>query len=71
MKEKKSLKYARTSDPYLDRRSGEDRRQVYDSDYFENGGIERRKGRARRKQGERREDCVRVSEWSSICPDDT
>jgi hypothetical protein len=70
MKENKDLKYIRTRDPYLDRRSGEDRRQVYDSDYFENSGIERRKGRTRRKKGERREDCVRVSEWSSICPDE-
>lgn len=71
MREKKNLKNIRTRDPYLDRRSGEDRRQVYDSDYFENIGVERRKGRVRRKKGERREDCIRVSEWSSICPDDT
>lgn len=71
MREKKNLKNIRTRDPYLDRRSGEDRRQVYDSDYFENIGVERRKGGVRRKKGERREDCIRVSEWSSICPDDT
>jgi hypothetical protein len=41
MKEKKILKDVRKSDPYVDRRSGEDRRQVYDADYFQNGGLER------------------------------
>ena len=35
---------ARVRDPYIDRRSGEDRRVVYDSDYFENSGRERRHG---------------------------
>ena len=71
MKEKKILKDARIRDPYLDRRSGEDRRQIYDSDYFQNGGLERRSGKERRQHDERRKDCTRVSEWSSICPDDT
>jgi len=41
MKEKLKLKKARLTDPYLDRRSGDDRRQVYDSDYFLNGGVDR------------------------------
>ena len=71
MKEKKILKDARIRDPYLDRRSGEDRRQIYDSDYFQNGGLERRSSKERRQHDERRKDCTRVSEWSSICPDDT
>ena len=71
MNEKKVLKKARIRDPYVDRRSGEDRRQVYDTDYFESGGIERRKGNDRRKKGERRENCVRVSDWSSVCPEDS
>lgn len=61
----------RVRDPYLDRRSGEDRREVYDSDYFENGGVERRRGNDRRQQDERRDSCVRVSKWSSVCPDET
>ena len=61
----------RTADPYVDRRSGEDRRSVYDSNYFENGGLERRRTGERRKQNERRDSCIRVSEWSSVCPDDT
>ena len=67
MKEKKIPKDARLSDPYVDRRSGEDRRQVYDADYFQNGGKERRSGKERRRHYERRKDCIRVSEWSSIC----
>ena len=62
---------ARTRDPYMDRRSGDDRRQVYDSDYFESGGLERRHGIDRRQPDERRDSCIRVSDWSSVCPDDT
>jgi hypothetical protein len=58
---------ARVSDPYVDRRSGEDRRQVYDTDYFQNGWLERRSGKERRRPYERRKDCIRVSEWTSIC----
>ncbi len=71
MKEEKILKDARIRDPYVDRRSGEDRRQVYDADYFQNGGLERRRGKERRQHYERRKDCTRVSEWSSVCSDDT
>lgn len=62
---------ARVRDPYMDRRSGEDRRAVYDSDYFENGGMERRRGTDRRQMEERRDNCIRVSDWTSICPDET
>ena len=65
-----SLLNDRTSDPYVDRRSGDDRRGVYDSDYFENGGRERRQTGDRRSQNERRGTCIRVSKWSSVCPDD-
>ena len=61
----------RVTDPYMDRRSGEDRRVVYDSDYFENSGVERRHGGDRRQKDERRGSCIRVSDWSSICPDET
>ncbi|MEJ2691315.1 MAG: hypothetical protein P8130_15510 [Deltaproteobacteria bacterium] len=60
----------RTADPYVDRRSGDDRRMVYDSDYFENGGLERRQAKDRRQPDERRQGCVRVSRWSSVCPDE-
>ncbi len=60
----------RLADPYLDRRCGDDRRVVYDSDYFAGGGLERRTGQDRRQRDERRDSCVRVSQWSSVCPDD-
>jgi hypothetical protein len=59
----------RKGDPYVDRRSGENRRQVYDSDYWESGGVERRSASDRRQQKERRDSCVKVSNWSSVCPD--
>ena len=61
----------RKADPYVDRRSGDDRRAVYDSDYFQNGGVERRQGLERRQKNERRDSCVRVSQWSSVCPDES
>jgi hypothetical protein len=53
----------------FDRRSGDDRRRVYNLDYFEKGGLERRKQNERRRTGERRANCVRVSDWSSVCFD--
>jgi hypothetical protein len=61
-------KEKRKQDPYLDRRSGEDRRKVYDLDHFSDGGIERRDQKERRDAGERRKDCIKVSNWSSVCP---
>ena len=67
MEEDNIIKDARTGDPYVDRRCGEDRRQVYNADYFQNGGLERRSGKERRRPYERRKDCIRVSKWSSIC----
>jgi hypothetical protein len=70
LKLKISMPNDRTADPYIDRRSGDDRRVVYDSDYFENGGLERRLVNDRRQRDERRKDCVRVSRWSSVCPDE-
>ena len=83
LKENISLLNDRIADPYVDRRSGDDRRAVYDSNYFENGvkdgwyeiyfengGLERRQKKDRRQRGERRQDCVRVSNWSSVCPEE-
>jgi hypothetical protein len=32
--------------------------------------LERRSGKERRRPYERRKDCIRVSEWSSICSGD-
>ena len=37
-----------------DRRSGRDRRQVYDADYFALGGIERRRGSWDKRSGKYR-----------------
>lgn len=64
------LKKIRKTDPFLDRRGAEDRREAYDLDYFRDGGAERREQIERRQPLERREGCIRVSEWSSICPDE-
>jgi hypothetical protein len=63
------MKNKRKKDPFVDRRSGEDRRDGYDLDYFPNGGTERRSGKERRRKGERRDRCIPVSDWSSVCPD--
>ena len=65
-----NFKDRRVRDPYIDRRSGEDRRKVYDSDYWESGGIERRSANDRRQKKERRSSCVRVTDWSSVCIND-
>ncbi|MEE8541084.1 MAG: hypothetical protein V3S66_05420 [Desulfobacterales bacterium] len=53
--------------PGIDRRSLYDRRQVHSVDYFLMGGIERRKIWSRRKNKiERRENWVRITEWTSV-----
>jgi len=53
--------------PGIDRRALYDRRQVHSVDYFLIGGIERRKILSRRKNKiERRENWIRISEWTSI-----
>lgn len=39
----------------VDRRSGFDRRRAYSLVYFANGGIERRQGKDRRKDNDRRQ----------------
>ena len=59
----------RKRDPYLDRRSGEDRRQVYSLPYFNNGGVERRGDSERRQAKERRKDCTQIGSWTSVCLD--
>lgn len=59
----------RKGDPYLDRRSGEDRRQSYSLAYFSANNPERRVNVERRSEIERRTDCVRVDKWSSVCPE--
>jgi hypothetical protein len=68
MSESQSLKDRRIGDPYLDRRSGDDRREHYGLDFFEQGGVERRSSIEPRQKGERRAQCIKVSQWSSVCP---
>ncbi len=68
MQKIKTFKDKRIADPYVDRRSGENRRQVYDIVYWESGGLERRSAKDRRQQKERRGNCVNISKWSSVCP---
>lgn len=48
-----------------DRRSGNERRDTYDLDYFLDGGGERRRFNERRWRAEMRKGWVRVSRWSS------
>ena len=70
MPEKIIIKDIRISDPYVDRRSGEDRRKVYDFAYWESGEIERRRAKDRRQHKERRSSYIRVTKWSSVCIED-
>ena len=51
----------------LDRRSGDDRRAVYDLDYFAGDGEERRDTQMkRRSHRERRSGWVRIGPWASV-----
>ena len=57
----------RIKDPYLDRRQGDDRRQLYSLYYFQLGGLDRRRSQERRFNRERRKGYARVSTWASVC----
>jgi len=57
------------NDPFFDRRTGDDRHEACDLDYFRNSGAKKGEQAERRQPLERREGCIRVSEWSSICPE--
>jgi hypothetical protein len=50
----------------IDRRSGEDRRNLYDSSYFLNGGIENRNSKERRIRQERRSGWIKLNERFSV-----
>ncbi len=50
----------------VDRRTDEDRRQLYDLNYFEAGNPERRILKERRDSEERRGDWVRLGRWFSV-----
>jgi hypothetical protein len=58
----------RSRDPYLDRRTGEDRRVKYSLTYFNNGGAERRVYLERRRRRERRKGYIRIGRWTSVGP---
>ncbi len=54
---------------FFDRRSGQDRRNSYNLDYFVDGGIERRHsfGIERRDENkDRRKEWIKISSWSSL-----
>ena len=67
MSGRKTLQDRRIADPFLDRRSGDDRREGYESGYFAKGGLRKRNGMERRKKDERRDQYFRIDKWSSIC----
>ena len=60
----------------IDRRFENDKRHVYDLNYFIDGGVERRNDRERRGRDERRVGWVKTDDWKSvylgnlICADD-
>ena len=57
---------------FFDRRSGQDRRDSYNIDYFLEGGTERRNSPAsgrREKNKDRRKDWIKISRWSSLYVD--
>lgn len=49
MKKNEDLKERKVDEPNVDHSWEEDRRQVYDFEYWDNGGVERRSGKDRRK----------------------
>lgn len=67
MRDGQQIKKRRIRDPFLDRRSGDDRREAYELGYFAQGSIEKRNSIERRQKDERRDQYVRISQWSSVC----
>jgi hypothetical protein len=61
-------KKLRQHDTYLDRRSGDDRREKHSLNYFDDGGLERRTHRERRESEERRAGYTRIGPWTSVGP---
>ena len=54
---------------FFDRRSGQDRRNAYNLDYFVDGGAERRNstgGERRAEDKDRRREWIKISPWSSL-----
>lgn len=54
------------SQSLIDRRSDEDRRDLYSIEYFDQGNPERRSYSDRRGNGERRKGYIRVGQWTSV-----
>ena len=54
-----------------DRRSGRDRRKLYDVHYLSDDGLLKGLRVERRSEPERREDWIRVSKWGSVPTEDT
>lgn len=53
---------------FFDRRSGQDRRNAYNLDYFVDGGTERRNSSGEERRAEdqdRRKEWIKISSWSS------
>jgi hypothetical protein len=50
----------------IDRRSGRDRRKLYDVHYLSDEGFLKGLRVERRSEPERREDWIRVSKWGSV-----
>ena len=51
----------------VDRRSGKERRKIFNRiTFFLKGGVERRRVKERRSEDERRRGWVRVDKWSSV-----
>jgi len=54
-------------DAFIDRRSGADRRRLYDLQYFRDTDIaERRLAQERRGLRERRTDWIQIAKWYSV-----
>lgn len=70
VKKRRSMgKELRRCDPFMDRRSGDDRRKIYSLAYFQEGRVDRRQGGERRSGNERRSECIQLTAWTSVCPD--
>jgi hypothetical protein len=53
---------------FAERRSGKDRRRIFNHGHFLFKTSDKKNLKERRLQAERREGWVRVTKWSSVCP---
>ena len=66
MKKSELLNVTGVDGSFVNRSWEEDRRQVYDFEYWDNGGVERRSGKDRRKQKIRRHSWANALERSGV-----